>query len=92
MYITDSDSLTNIHICPKCHSFIHYGHNIKRFRNHVLKCKGEFVKKYCPNYQALPYCPHILENHVYEYCLAHNIEWKPTIDYINSKQLKSRND
>ena len=83
MYIVDSEKLTNIHICSKCHMFIHYGnHNIKRFHKHVEKCKGEFVKKYCPNYQALPYCPHILENHVYEYCLAHNIEWKPTIYYI----------
>ena len=83
MYIVDSDKLTNIHICSKCHMFIHYGnHNIKRFHKHVEKCKGEFVKKYVPNYQALPYCPHILENRVYEYCLAHNIEWKPTIYYI----------
>ena len=83
MYITDAEKLTSIHICPKCHSYTHHGHqNLNRFNEHVKHCDGKFKQQFIPVKEALPYCPHILNNPVYEYCLAHNIEWKPNIYYI----------
>ena len=99
MYIKDVEKLTAIHICPKCHSYLHHGHqNIYRFNDHVAHCYGKFKqlvssgyrqhqlphipKQFVPVKEALPYCPHILNNPEYEYCLAHDIEWKPTIYYM----------
>lgn len=83
MYIINAESLTNIHICHKCGSYIHKGNNnIERFKNHVKNCNGKFKKDFIPSHEALPYVPHILNNPLYLYCLSYNIEWKPTIHYI----------
>ena len=83
MYIKDAEKLTAIHICPKCKSFVHHGHeNLHRFETHVKHCDGKFKKQFVPVKEALPYCPHILNNPVYEYCLAYGINWKPNIYYM----------
>lgn len=83
IYIINAESLTNIHICPKCGSYIHKGNkNIERFKNHVKNCNRKFKKDFIPSHEALPYVPHILSNPLYLYCLSYNIEWKPTIHYI----------
>ena len=83
MFIKDAEKLTAIHVCPKCKSYVHYGHsNLKRFEDHIKHCDGKFKKQFVPNKEALPYCPHILNNTVYEYCLAHDLEWKPNIYYM----------
>ena len=83
MYIKNPEKLTQIHICPKCNSYIHYGSkNFNRFDSHVKHCDGVFKKNFIPVKEALPYCPHILNNPVYEYCLAYNLQWKPEIYYI----------
>ncbi len=83
MFIKDAEKLTAIHVCPKCNSYVHYGHsNIKRFDDHVKHCDGKYKKQFVPAKEALPYCPHILNNPVYEYCLAHGLPWKPNIYYI----------
>ena len=77
------EALTNIHICPQCGSYIHKGHeHMDRFNRHVDKCDGKFKKDFIPSREALPYCPHILNNPVYLYCLSYELEWKPTIHYI----------
>ena len=74
MYIKDAEKLTAIHICPKCHSYVHYGHeNLYRFEQHVSHCNGKFKRQFIPVKEALPYCPHILNNPVYEYCLAYGL-------------------
>ena len=83
MYIKDAESLTDIQICPKCHSYSHHGSSqIHRFNDHVKHCDGEFKRQFIPVKEPLPYCPHILNNPVYEYCLAYDLEWKPTIYYM----------
>ena len=83
MYIKDPMKLTHTHICSKCHSYTHYGEeNYYRFESHVKHCDGMFKKNYIPNKEPIPYSPHILNNPVYEYCLAYDLEWKPNIYYI----------
>ena len=83
MYITNAESLTGIHICPKCHSYVHYSsQNLKRFYYHRDHCDGIHKKNFIPTKESLPYCPHILNNSIYEYCLAYNLEWKPEIYYM----------
>ena len=80
MFIKDADKQTHIHICHKCKSYVHYGNeNLYRFEDHVKHYDSKFKKQFVPNKEALPYCPHILNNSVYEYCLAHDIEWRPNI-------------
>ena len=75
------ETLTNLIICPTCQSYIVSKDQPKRMKKHLETCTGEFNKKYINNKDPLPYCPHILSNPVYEYCLAHRLEWKPTIHY-----------
>uniref|UniRef100_UPI0025A4E867 hypothetical protein n=1 Tax=Bacteroides acidifaciens TaxID=85831 RepID=UPI0025A4E867 len=83
MYIKNPEKLTQIHICPKCHSYTHRGpKNMFRFESHVKHCDGVFKKNFIPNKEPLPFCPHILNNPVYEYCLAYDLEWKPNIYYM----------
>ena len=83
MYIKNPEKLTQIHICPKCHSYTHRGNSqINRFESHVKHCDGVFKKNFIPNKEPLPFCPHILNNPVYEYCLAYDLEWKPNIYYM----------
>ena len=83
MFIKDADKQTHIHICHKCKSYVHYGNeNLYRFEDHVKHCDSKFKKQFVPVKEALPYCPHILNNSVYEYCLAYDLEWRPNIYYI----------
>ena len=49
---------------------------------HIKVCDGKFHKSFVTKRVSLPYCPHILNNSVYEYCLAYDLEWKPNIYYI----------
>ena len=82
MYIKDTEKLTGLLICPKCKSYVVSKHNANRMNSHLKKCSGHFQKQFVPMKEALPYCPHILNNPIYEYCLAYGIEWKPTIYYM----------
>ena len=83
MYIKDAEKLTGLLVCPKCKSYIVRGiNNHKRFEKHVNKCDGKFKKNFIAEKQSLPYCPHILLNPVYEYCLAHNLKFQPQQYYM----------
>lgn len=87
MYIKPKgvESLTNLLICPICMNHVETKNHKDRMAKHIKKCKandGSFTKEFRPNREALPYIPHILSNPVYEYCLAHGLEWKPSIHYI----------
>ncbi|WP_334089833.1 hypothetical protein, partial [Helicobacter typhlonius] len=83
MYIKDAEKLTGLLVCPKCKSYVVRGiNNHKRFEQHVNKCDGKFKKNFIVEKQSLPYCPHILSNSVYEYCLAHNLQFKPQEYYM----------
>ncbi len=83
MKITKPDKLTDILICHKCKSFVwrNSSRNLTRFENHVKHCDGKFKKEVILDREPTPYCPHILNNPIYEYCLAHNLQWKPTRFY-----------
>ena len=95
MYILDAEKLTNIMICPKCQSYAirnENRHAKRRMEQHVEKCNGKFKKNYITEKVSLPYCPHILDNPVYEYCLANNFEFKPqqlymTYDFETMEQI-----
>ena len=85
MYIKEPEKLTNLMICPKCHSRVFRNKNRmgeKRLNAHIKVCDGKFKKEYISERESLPYCPHILENPVYEYCLAHELEFKPQRYYF----------
>ena len=85
MYISNAEKLTKILICPKCKSHIvrnDNGHGVKRMQAHIDKCDGTFKKNYIAEKVSLPYCPHILDNPVYEYCLAYGLQWKPLQYYM----------
>ena len=85
MYIIDAEKLTNIFICPKCRSYVvrnENRHGQERMNKHISYCDGKFKKKYIPERISEPYCPHILNHPVYEYCLAHDLEWKPQQLYM----------
>ena len=83
MYLKDAEKLTGLLVCPKCKSYVVRGiNNHVRFEHHVNKCDGKFKKDYIAEHESLPYCPHILNNKVYEYCLAHNLEFKPQQYYM----------
>lgn len=95
MYILDAEKLTNIMICPKCRSYAirnENRHAKQRMEQHVEKCDGKFKKNYIAEKVSFPYCPHILDNPVYEYCLANNLEFKPqqfymTYDFETMEQI-----
>ena len=85
MYIINAEKLTNIFICPKCKSYVvrdENRHGSERMKKHIVHCDGKFHKKYIPERISEPYCPHILNHPVYEYCLAHDLEWKPQKLYM----------
>ena len=82
MYITNAESLTNIWICPKCKSYAIRGKNPKRMEIHKAHCDGKFHKNYIPERVSMPYCPHILNHPVYEYCVAHDLKWQPQRYYM----------
>ena len=83
MFLKDAEKLTGLLVCPKCKSYVVRGiNNHKRFEKHVNKCDGKFKKNYIAEKESLPYCPHILSNPVYEYCLAHNLQFKPQQYYM----------
>lgn len=85
MYIKNAEKLTKILICPKCHSYCVRNdnrHGEKRMKKHEAHCNGEFKKEFISEKVSLPYCPHILNNPVYEYCLAHCLTFKPQQYYI----------
>ena len=76
------ETLTDILICPKCRSYSTQKKHKSYLLKHMKLCDGTFKKNFIPNKEPLPFCPHILNNPVYEYCLAHQLEWKPNIYYI----------
>lgn len=85
MYIIDPERLTNILICPKCRSYVVRNENRmgkQRMEKHTEKCDDIFKKNYIPEKASLPYCPHILNNPLYEYCLAHNLKFRPQMYYM----------
>ena len=87
MWIKNVESLTGLLFCPKCKQLIcrkdsHYGD--RTFKRHTNKCDGNPVhaKELKLEKLSLPYCPHILKNLQYAYCLANNIEYEPIKYYI----------
>lgn len=75
IYVKEPENLTQIHICLKCHSYtFQCPKNLFRFESHVKHCDGIFKKNFIPNKEPLLYCPHILNNPVYEYCLKLTIQ------------------
>ena len=85
MYVTNAEKLTGILVCPKCRSFClstKCVHSNLRMEKHSKKCDGIFRKSYIPEKESKPYCPHILENHTYEYCLAHGLKYTPQTYYM----------
>ena len=85
MFIIDAEKLTKIFICPKCNSYVvrnENRHGSERMKKHMDHCDGKFHKKFIPERISEPYCPHILNHPVYEFCLAHDLEWKPQSLYM----------
>ena len=81
------ERLVGIQFCPDCHQPIgKYDGNYHAQRTldrHRKYCNGEFKQKTLKlDKIEKPYCPHILKNKVYMYCLAHNIEYEPIRYYI----------
>lgn len=81
MYVKDAEKLTKLMFCDKCGSFcVRYddkGNHYKVMANHKKHCDGKFKKDYVPEPVSMPYIPHIQTNPIYEYCLAHGLQWKP---------------
>lgn len=75
--------LTDFMFCPKCRLYTTRGKNkVHKMNKHIKHCDGVFKKELFISDAPLPYCPHIINNGVYQYCLAHNLEWKPFKEFI----------
>ena len=85
MYIKNVEKLTKLLVCPKCHTMVIRNdnrHGEERMKKHVEHCMGVFTKKFKVEHISKPYCPHILDNDVYAYCLAHGLKWQPQTYYM----------
>ena len=87
MWIKNVESLTGLLFCPKCKQLIcrrDSAHGDRTFKKHTNKCDGNPVhaKELKLDKLSLPYCPHILKNLQYAYCLANNLSYEPIKYYI----------
>jgi hypothetical protein len=74
MYIKNLDSLTKLHVCPKCQyippASDHNNYDKSRFEEHVKKCDGKLHKELSLNDVPTPYIPHIQKtSFLHFYCL-----------------------
>ena len=95
MYIKNPEALTRVMVCPKCRWFTlskDWSHSNQRMEKHIAKCDGKFRKAFVAEKCSKPYCPHILGNPVYAYCLAYGLQFKPqqyhmTYDFETMEKL-----
>ena len=87
MWVKNVESLTGLLFCPKCKQLIcrkDSAHGERTMKRHINKCDGSPVhaKELKLDNISLPYCPHILKNLQYAYCLANNLPYEPIKYYI----------
>jgi hypothetical protein len=89
MLIKDVESLTGMKYCPICKNVVckrDPNHGDRVFEKHIdLHQQGLIGKKKCNlAKRQLPFCPNILKNRSYLYCLAHNCleKYRPIQSYI----------
>ena len=71
------ESITSIYLYSKFHLYSVHDDNKKvKFNMHIKHCDGKYNAELMLDKVSHPYCPGILGNPFYEYCLAYVQEWK----------------